>query len=285
MADWHAGEVRLLSLAQLGERYRRYRLPDPDAETAMTGSVRRYGQLTPLVVCLREETYEILDGFKRLAAARALGLKTVGTRVLEADERRAKATLFALNQTGRRTQEWEEAWIVHSLVREDGMTQVEVAELLGHHKTWVCRRLALVEKLADEARQDLRLGLLSTTAARSLVRLPAGNQVDVLATRQRDELTAAELDGVVDLLLTAAGRTATGVHPGPAPPGVAASAAGYRLGLGPPTQCGRQSRRATSDRRAGGPGPDRDLAPKSGPCRLDALRLFGARAGIFPARP
>jgi len=206
MADWHAGEVRLLSLAQLGERYRRYRLPDPDAETAMTGSVRRYGQLTPLVVCLREETYEILDGFKRLAAARALGLRTVGTRVLEADERRAKATLFALNQTGRRTQEWEEAWIVHSLVREDGMTQVEVAELLGHHKTWVCRRLALVEKLADEARQDLRLGLLSTTAARSLVRLPAGNQVDVLGTRQRDELTAAELDGVVDLLLTAAGR-------------------------------------------------------------------------------
>src|SRR5437016_2672948 len=83
MADWHTGEIRFLALAQLGERYRRYRLPDPDAETAMTHSVKRYGQQTPLVVCLREETYEILDGFKRLAAARTLGLKTVGTRVLE----------------------------------------------------------------------------------------------------------------------------------------------------------------------------------------------------------
>ena len=57
MADWHAGEVRFLTLTHLGERYRRYRLPDPDAEAAMTGSVRRYGQLTPLVACLREETY------------------------------------------------------------------------------------------------------------------------------------------------------------------------------------------------------------------------------------
>ena len=57
MADWHAGDVRFLPPTQLGERYRRYRLPDPDAETAMTGSVRRYGQQTPLVVCLREETY------------------------------------------------------------------------------------------------------------------------------------------------------------------------------------------------------------------------------------
>ena len=78
---------------------------------------------------------------------------------------------------------------------------------MGRHKSWVCRRLALVEKLADEAREDLRLGLLSATAARSLVRLPAGNQVDVLATLHRDELTAAELDGVVDLLLAAPGQS------------------------------------------------------------------------------
>ena len=82
--------VRCLDLAQLGDRYRRYRFTDPDAETAMAGSFRRYGQLSPLVVCLREETYEVLDGFKRLAAARALGLKTLGARLLEADERRGQ---------------------------------------------------------------------------------------------------------------------------------------------------------------------------------------------------
>ena len=165
MADWHASDVRFLTLAQLGERYRRYRLPDPNAEAAMAGSFRRYGRLTPVVVCLREETHEVLDGFKRLAAARALGLKALSTRLLEADERVAKAAIHGLNQTGRRPQEWEEAWIVHALVREDGMTQVEVAELLGRHKSWVCRRLALVEKLTNEAREDLRLGLLSTTTA------------------------------------------------------------------------------------------------------------------------
>ena len=73
MTCWHAGDVRFLAVAQLGERYRRYRLPDPDAEAAMAGSLRRYGQLTPLVVCLREETHEVLDGFKRLAAARTPG--------------------------------------------------------------------------------------------------------------------------------------------------------------------------------------------------------------------
>jgi ParB-like chromosome segregation protein Spo0J len=207
MTDWHAGDVCSLAVDKLGQRYRRYRLPDPDAEAAMAASLGRYGQQTPVVICLREEMYEVLDGFKRLAAARSLGLKTVATRLLEVDERLAKAAILGLNQTGRRAQDWEEAWIVHALVREDGLTQDEVAELLCRHKSWVCRRLALVEKLAEPARADLSLGLLSVTAARSLVRLPAGNQTDVLATRHREKLTAAELDGVVDLLLAAQGQT------------------------------------------------------------------------------
>jgi ParB family transcriptional regulator, chromosome partitioning protein len=199
-------DIRFMAVDQLGQQYRRYRLPDPEAEAAMAVSLSRYGQQTPLVVCLREETYEVLDGFKRLAAARVLGLKTLTTRTLEVDERLAKAAILGLNQVGRRAQDWEEAWIVHALVREDGLTQEEVAELLSRHKSWVCRRLALVEKLADPAREDLRLGLLSVTAARSLVRLPAGNQVEVLATFHRDKLTAAELDGVVDLLQAAPGE-------------------------------------------------------------------------------
>ena len=77
MPSSHLAEVRSLALDQLGLNYRRYRLPDPEAEADMVGSLRRYGQLTPLVVCLREETYQILDGFKRLAAARILAWKTV----------------------------------------------------------------------------------------------------------------------------------------------------------------------------------------------------------------
>jgi ParB/RepB/Spo0J family partition protein len=207
MALPHPGEIRSLALDQLGQNYRRYRLPDPEAEADMVGSLRRSGQLTPLVVCPREEACEILDGFKRLAAARDLGWETVSVRLWEADERAAKAAIYGLNQTGRRTQEWEDAGIVQALVGDDGLTQVEVAQLLGRHQSWVCRRLALVEKLAESAREDLRLGLLSVTAARSLVRLPAGNQAELLATFHRDELTARELDGGVDLLSAAPARS------------------------------------------------------------------------------
>jgi len=206
MGEWHTGEVRPQALTQLGEHYRRYRLPDPEAEADMARSLRRYGQLAPVVVCRREEQWEILDGFKRLAAARGLGLTTLSVRLLDADERTAKAAIYGLNCAGQRPRDWEEAWIVYALVRDDGLSQLAVADLLGRHKSWVCRRLALIEKLADEAREDLRLGLLSVTAARSLARLPAGNQPEVLAAMRRAELRAAELDGIVDLWQAASGR-------------------------------------------------------------------------------
>jgi hypothetical protein len=92
-------------------------------------------------------------------------------------------------------------------VREDCITQVEVAELLGRYKSWVYRWLALVEKLTNEAREDRGLGLLSITAGRALVRLSASNQVDGLTTVHRDELTVAELEGVLDLVLAARGHS------------------------------------------------------------------------------
>jgi len=196
-----------LRLTEIGERYGRYRLHLPEAERAMARSLERYGQLSPVVVCQREDHYELIDGFKRLGAARTLaGWWHLAARLLEADERMAKAAIYGLNRAGGQTRELEEAWIIQALVREDGLSQVEVAELLGRHKSWVCRRLALIERLGTEAREELRVGLLSPTAARQMVRLPEGNQAEVLQVIRREALSGAELAGVVDLLLACASR-------------------------------------------------------------------------------
>jgi ParB-like chromosome segregation protein Spo0J len=198
---WDEGTVRPVSLAALGQHYRRFRLADPAAEEALAGSLRRWGQLSAVVACLRQEKLELLDGFKRVAAAaQVAGLTNLSVRVLEVDERTAKAAILGLNRGQRPARELEEAWIVQALVRDDGLTQVEAAHLLGQHKSWVCRRLALLEKLSVEVIEDLRLGLLGPALARQLTRLPAGNQEAVLALTRRQALTAQEVSGVIDLL-------------------------------------------------------------------------------------
>jgi ParB family transcriptional regulator, chromosome partitioning protein len=197
---WNEGIARPATLAELGQRYRRYRLADPEAEEAMAGSLRRWGQLAPVVACVRSDKLELLDGFKRHAAARQIAGMTLSVRVLEVDEPTAKAAILGLNRGQRATRELEEAWVVQGLVRDDQMTQVEAAQLLGRHKSWVCRRLALLEKLSVSVKEDLRLGLVGPSLARQLTRLPVGNQEALLALTRRATLTAHEVSGVIDLL-------------------------------------------------------------------------------------
>jgi len=166
----------------------------------MVRSLHQFGQLTPVTACWRDGRVELLDGFKRRTAAAQVSWQTLSVRLLDLDERSAKAAIFTLNSVGRRPNELEEAWIVQALVREDGLSQVETATLLGRHKSWVSRRLALLERLEVSVQADLRLGLVSPSLARQLTRLPVGNQAAVLTAARHQALTMAEVQGLVDLL-------------------------------------------------------------------------------------
>lgn len=214
MADgahsWSAEEVRALPWERIDARLQRYRLVQPKEEQRMAQSLERYGQCSPIVFCLLDGDYVLIDGFKRLAAARRLARMTdLQARRMDVDEQGAKAAIYNLNRIGRRPLELEESWIVHALVREDGLSQVEVAQLLGRHKSWVNRRLAMLERLCEPACEELRLGLLTPAMARQLTRLPRGNQADALTTAREAALSSRELSGVVDLLLASSTREQT----------------------------------------------------------------------------
>ena len=201
LADWPGEVTRSLAIEALDERLQRYRLVQPKLERQMAASLREYGQVSPVIVCRLDGQIVLVDGFKRLRAARSLkGITHLSARLLETDAQGAKAAVFNLNRIAGKPVELEEAWIIYALVEEDGLQQVEVAQLLGRHKSWVNRRLALIQRLCDSAREALRLGLLTPTQARHLTRLPRGNQNAVLITATQAALTSRELSDVVDLL-------------------------------------------------------------------------------------
>ena len=202
---------RMLALQDLDERLQRYRLVQPKLEKQMTQSLKDYGQVSPIIVCRLEGQTVLVDGFKRLHAARCLkGFTHLRARTLEVDEQAAKAALFNLNRIVGRPVELEEAWIIYALVREDGLQQTEAATMLGRHKSWINRRLALIERLCDEARESLRLGLLAPTQARHLIRLPRGNQKAAMLAASDAALNSRELSDFVDLLT--ASSTAEQTH-------------------------------------------------------------------------
>lgn len=189
-----------LSPAEIGDRLSAVRLL-PAADEEMAASLRRYGQLSPLVGFRDgDRGLEIIDGFRRQRASAAQGWPSrILVQVLEVDEPRALAALFCLHRAGKGLCELEEAWVVRALVREHGLLQAEVAALLRRHQSWVSRRLLLVEALAPEVQMDVRLGLFSATAAREVARLPRGIQQTIaqviarqgMSTRASAKLVAA----------------------------------------------------------------------------------------------
>lgn len=197
----------LIAIATLGERLAPLRLCDATALAAVRGSLERYGQLTALTLFVETDQLEILDGFKRVRAARALGWTTLRARIDNVDAIEAKLRVAALHDR-RGLTELEEAWLVRSLYRDDGLGQPEIARRMSRHKSWVWRRLMLVESLEPAVQAHVRLGLLAPRAAVAVSRLPRGNQIAASTVVVRRGLTVRQTDSLVQEVLERDGEEA-----------------------------------------------------------------------------
>ena len=190
-----------VALTALSESLRSIRLCAPVAQQSLERSLASIGQIAPLLVFSHDDKLEVIDGFKRLHAARNLGWAEISVTPLDVTMTGAKIRVWQSN-IGIGLSELEEAWLVRSLHREDGLTQVQIGQLLGRHKSWVNRRLVLVEGLCGEAQQAVRLGLMSATSARGLCRLPRGNQAEVASVVTQRGLTTRQTVHLVDAVLS-----------------------------------------------------------------------------------
>lgn len=193
-------QERDLELAELGDGLSALRLCDASAIEAMRRSFARHGQLDALSVFVTGGQLEIIDGFKRVHAARALAWRTLRARVVDVDPAEAKILLVALHDR-RGLTELEEGWLIRSLYRDDHLSQPAIAARLGRHKSWVYRRLMLVEALDPAVQADVRLGLLAPRAAVAVSQLPRGNQHDLSGLVIRRGLTVRQTEIVVAELL------------------------------------------------------------------------------------
>jgi ParB-like chromosome segregation protein Spo0J len=191
---------RDVDLAELGDGLSALRLCDAAAIEAMRRSLARHGQLDALSVFVAGGQLEIIDGFKRVHAARALGWRSLRARVADVDRAEAKILLLALHDR-RGLTELEEAWLIRSLYRDDHLSQPTIAARLGRHKSWVFRRLLLVEALDPAVQADVRLGLLAPRAAVVVSQLPRDNQHDLAGLVIRRGLTVRQTELLVAELL------------------------------------------------------------------------------------
>jgi ParB/RepB/Spo0J family partition protein len=165
-----------LSLEEIDTRFMVFRIHHPELIEKIKKSMDQNGQHQPVLVRQGNGQYQLLDGFKRYHAAGQLGWTHLEVKLTDVAETTGLAMIISCNKATRGLIDYEEALIVQNLQVHYLMNGQEISELLGYSSTWVCRRLALIEKLEKSVQESLRMGQITSGHARELIKLPRGNQ-------------------------------------------------------------------------------------------------------------
>lgn len=165
-----------LELHQLDLRYAGLRRRDGRRERALVASLSASGQQTPVVV-VRDEggRHVLVDGYKRVRALKRLKVDTASAVVWELAE--AEALLLAqLMRASESDSALEQGWLLKELHQRFSLSAGELARRFDKTKSWVSRRLALVNELPEDVQESVRNGELAAHAAmKHLVPLARAN--------------------------------------------------------------------------------------------------------------
>ncbi|MGH3628546.1 MAG: ParB/RepB/Spo0J family partition protein [Sciscionella sp.] len=189
-----------LSLSQM-------RIVNPKSVSRIQDLMHLHGQLQPVVARSVDGGYQVIDGIKRVYAAIDLALNTLRCCVLNVDLQQAKLLILNYNRSVHSMEVWEEAMVLSDLAEHHGLSQQRLSNLTGYSRSWVSRRLSLISKLSDELVSEIRLGVISSTQARALIKLPRGNQMEVARVIVSKGLASRQSDTYVDAFLKAKDRS------------------------------------------------------------------------------
>jgi ParB-like chromosome segregation protein Spo0J len=161
---------------------------------ARTDAASRLAPLPLRVTPAADGTYEVLDGFKRLAHWARNGHTQVPVVVEDAPGVLGKARLLEANAPRRTLSAMDEARVVRSLADDDHLPPARITTLLGRSRDWVDRRLVLGRRLVPEVARRVDTGRLSATTAHALATLPRSEQSRLAATLDRHGLRTREAE-------------------------------------------------------------------------------------------
>lgn len=161
----------------------------------LRASLREEGQLQAILVRPRKNKYEIVAGERRWRAAGDEGWTEIRADVCEMDDREVAAAMMAEN-LGRSELTLMEEVDGISYMREEGFSEGEIAERLGHSGEWVQLRLDL-GGLESSDRKKMRKNKVTVAVAEEILKVPTESRSEALqmvlglASRTGDEVRAA----------------------------------------------------------------------------------------------
>lgn len=156
-----------LELHQLALRYEALRKRHPAQERSLLASLAELGQQSPVVVISEPagvvDQFVLIDGYKRVRALHRLARDTVHSTCWSMSELEALLLERALRCASEDA--FDQAWLLAELAGRFGLSIEQLACRFARSKSWVSRRLALIQALPAAVQEQVRAGALSAHAA------------------------------------------------------------------------------------------------------------------------
>jgi len=146
--------------------------PDDTGIQELAASIERHGLLSPLTVTSDGDGYRLLAGNRRLQALLSIGATTAPCNVISSSSFDLGEITLAENLIRLNLSPVEEAYAFALHLEHTGETQDELAARLGKERTYVTRRLLLLD-LDDVTLGALQEGMISLSQALILRRIDA----------------------------------------------------------------------------------------------------------------
>jgi ParB-like chromosome segregation protein Spo0J len=121
------------------------------------------GQQLPVIVVGEAERFILIDGYKRVRALKRLAHDTVRASGWQMPE--VEALLLERRMRCVSEDAFDQAWLLAELRNRFGLSLEELARRFDRNKSWVSRRLALIQVLPTTIQDSVRAGTLGAHAA------------------------------------------------------------------------------------------------------------------------
>lgn len=175
----------------------------PEGLDELAESIRRHGILQPLSVRRQGNGYQLIAGERRLRAAMLAGVTDIPCILMSMDDQESALVAMIENLHRQDLHYIEEAQGLRRLQEDYGMSQEQIARLLGKSQSSVANKLRLL-KHSDQVLQALRETELTERHARALLRLGSEAQtLEAIREIAQRGFSVARTEQYVESLLAA----------------------------------------------------------------------------------
>ena len=167
---------------------------DEQALKELSDSIKKHGVIMPIVVNDNGDgTYMIIAGERRFRASKLAGMETIPVVIRNYSDREIKEISLIENLQREDLNPIEAASAMKQLMNEYKLTQDELAERIGKSRPAIANTLRLLN-LCPEVTGLVSDGKLSAGHARTLIVLPAEEQVRFANEAVRNQMSVRELE-------------------------------------------------------------------------------------------